>query len=382
VLATYFLLTAPFGTAALFTGVEFFQLLSLVGITYVQWPKLMDIVFAFAAIIGLDIDIIAPIQCHLRLSPQVNHFIVMLLPLLLASISIGCVSLWHVIRKKRTEQDLSANFNSIARLLMLGLVFGYMKLVVTSLEAVSCSSVQGESDQDGIDWFCLGEGSSGDKIVAFLGLVAFLVYGIGLPVVLYIVLHYFRDQVRTETEESSVVLEVARVFLLTYCDDRWWWTVFVLVRKLVFVLVVTLFPDLPILSLVFIVIVVMASAAMQWKESPYYEDTADDAEGVDSETVRSFSLLRHQTVDLFLHGSLIAIAILGIILIFISTSSNGRVGLGLFGLVAMIGSMLLLIAAAVHACKNRFSAEIISEKAATETLPDLESGIGDDEVVM
>jgi hypothetical protein len=204
------------------------------------------------------------------------------------------------------------------------------------------------------------------------------VYGIGLPVVLYIVLHHYRDEVWTGMERSSVVLEVARVFLLTYCDDRWWWTVFVLVRKLVFVLVVTLFPDLPILSLLFIVIVVVVSAAMQWKESPYYEDTADDAEGVDTDTVRSFSLLRHQTVDLILHGSLIAIAILGIPLIFVSTSSDGRVGLGLFGLVVMTGSILLLIAAAFHASKYRFSAETISDKATSETVTDLESAAVED----
>jgi hypothetical protein len=313
-LATYFLFTAPFGTAVLLVGVEFFQLLSLVGNTHVQWPKLMDFVFAFAAIIGLDIDIIIPFQCHLGLSPQVNHFIVMLRPLLLALISIGCVSLWHVIRKKRSEQDLLADMNLIAQLSMLGLVFGYMKLVVTSLEAVSCSSIQGENDQNGItypqiDWFCLGEGSSGDIIVAFLGLVSFFLYGIGLPVILYIVLHHYRDQVRLESGASnSVMLELARGFLLIYCEDRWWWTLFVLARKLVFVLVVTLFTDLLILSLLFILIVVIASAVMQWKESPCYEDTADDAEGVDSEDVRPFSLLRHQTADLILHGSLIAIA--------------------------------------------------------------------------
>jgi hypothetical protein len=51
----------------------------------------MDFVFAFAAIIGLDTDIIAPIQCHHGLSLHVNHFMVMLLsPLLRATISIGC----------------------------------------------------------------------------------------------------------------------------------------------------------------------------------------------------------------------------------------------------------------------------------------------------
>jgi hypothetical protein len=387
VLATFFLLTAPFGTAVLFVGVEFFQLLSLVGITHVLWPKMMHFVFAFAAIIGLDIDIISPIQCHLGLSPQANHFIVMLFPLLLAMTSTGCVSLWHVIQKKRTEQDFTANINTIARLLMLGLVFGYMKLVVTSLEAISCSSVQGKNGQGGIvdlkiDWFCLGEGSGGDKIVAFLGLVAFFLYGIGLPVVLYVVLRHYRDQVRTGTEVSSVVLELARIFLLTYCEDCWWWTVFVLARKLVFVLVVTLFPDLPILSLLFIVIVVIGSAAMQWKESPYYEDTADEAEGDETYAVRSFSLRRHQTVDLILHGSLIAIAILGVLLVFIATSLDGRVGLGLFGLVIMIGSILLLIVAAFQASKNRFSAETTSDKATDETVTELESGIVEDEAVM
>jgi hypothetical protein len=202
-----------------------------------------------------------------------------------------------------------------------------MKLVVTSLEAVSCSSIQGENDQGGIvdlkiDWFCLVEGSGGDKIAAFLGLIAFFLYGNGLPVVLYVMLRHYCNQVWTGMEESSVVLEVVCVFLLTYCNDRWWWTVFVLVRKLVFVLVVNLFPDHPILSLVFIVMAVMVLTAMQWEESPYYEDTLDNAEGVNCETVQSFSLLHHQTVDLILHGSLILIAILGIILISILRTSN------------------------------------------------------------
>jgi hypothetical protein len=36
--------------------------------------------------------------------------------------------MWHVIQKKRTEQDLTANNDLVAQLLMLGLVFGYMRL--------------------------------------------------------------------------------------------------------------------------------------------------------------------------------------------------------------------------------------------------------------
>jgi hypothetical protein len=340
----------------------------------------MDVAFAFAAIIGLDIDIIAPIQCHLGISPQVNHFIVMLLPLLLGATSLGYVSVWHTIRKKRTEEDLRANFNSLARLMMLGLVFGYMKLIVSSLEAVSCSSVQ-EENAVNVDWFCLGKGSGSDKIIAFLGLVAFFVYGIGLPVVLCIVLRRYRDPIRTETEDSSVLAEVSRVFLLPYCDDRWWWTVFVLVRKLVFVLVISFLPD-PVLGLAFIVIATIFSIAVQWKESPYYEDTAEDSEGSETVTVRSFSLLRHRTVDLILHGSLIAIAILGILFNFIKTTSDNRVGLGLIGIIVMVASMLLLIAAACRAYQNRFSAETSSPKTPSETIQDVERGVGEGEAVV
>jgi hypothetical protein len=219
--------------------------------------------------------------------------------------------------------------------------------------------------------FCLGEGSNGDIIVAFLGLVSFFLYGIGLPVVLYILLHHYRDQVWTGTDGSSVVLDLARVFLLTYGDDRWWRTVFLVVRKLVFVFMVTLFPDLFIPSLMLIVIVVMFSAGMQWKESPYYEDTADGAEGVDSEAVPSFSLLRHMTVDPILHGSLITIALFRIFLVFFSTTSNGRVGLGLFGLALMIGSMLLLIAATFRACKTALQQKSSATKLLVRPLQSL-----------
>ena len=78
--------------AVFFIAIEFFQLHSLVSITHVQWSKLMDVAFAFVAAIGLDIDIIAPIQCHLGLSLQVNHFILMLLLLLLGVTGIGSPS--------------------------------------------------------------------------------------------------------------------------------------------------------------------------------------------------------------------------------------------------------------------------------------------------
>jgi hypothetical protein len=48
----------------------------------------------------------------------------------------------------------------------------------------------------------------------------------------------------------------------------------------------------------------------------------------------------------------------------------------------MIGSILLLIDAAFHASKNRFSAESTSDKATDETVTELESGIVEDEVVL
>jgi hypothetical protein len=48
----------------------------------------------------------------------------------------------------------------------------------------------------------------------------------------------------------------------------------------------------------------------------------------------------------------------------------------------MIGSMLLLIAAAFHACKTRFSAEMTSDKATGETVTDLESRIVEDKILL
>jgi hypothetical protein len=47
----------------------------------------------------------------------------------------------------------------------------------------------------------------------------------------------------------------------------------------------------------------------------------------------------------------------------------------------MIGSMLLLVAAAFHACKNRLSAETFTDKASSETVLDLERGISEDEAI-
>ena len=384
-LVSYFILTAPFGTAVLFIGVEFLQLLSLVGITHVQWPKVMEIMFAFAAIVGLDIDIIAPMQCHFRLTSQEGHAVTMLLPLILSVTSICCLRLWYAFGRM-SDANLKSRMNSIARLVMLGLVFGYMKLVLTSFEAVACSSIQ-RTDEDGlgdrgIDWFCFGGGNGGDKTIAIMGLVAFFIYGIGLPTGLCLMLRHYRENVRTDAQEAGVMIEIARVFLLTYCDDRWWWSVFVMARKLAFVLMVAFFQDVPILSLVFILIVTSFSATMQWKDSPYFQDTDEDVEGQEQQSKRSFSLFRHQTVDLILHGSIIATAILGILLTSISPTSDGRVGLGIFGLLTMIGSITLLLFAAFRSFKNRLDVEKLSEQPAMDesdaTILDLEGGIDED----
>ncbi len=383
-LLAYFLLTAPFGTAILFIGVEFFQLLSLVGITHVPWPNVMEIVFAFSAIIGLDIDIIAPVQCHLRLTSQQGHAITMLLPVILSAISIGGLRLWYYAFGKMSDENLKSRTNSVVRVVMLGLFFGYMKLVLTSLEAVACSSIERNDDIDrNIDWFCFAQGNTGDKVIAMMGTFALFVYGIGLPVVLCLVLRHYRDQVRNETEDAGVVVEVAKVFLLTYCDDRWWWSVFVLVRKFAFVFMVTFFQDVPILSLVFLVAVTGLSAAMQWYESPYFQDTDEDAEEVEPESTRSFSLFRHQTVDLILHGSIAATAILGVLMISISPTSDGRVGLGMFGLLVMIGSLVLLFIAAFRSFKNGIQHEdkLPDEGSMDEsdgTSQDLESGLSEE----
>jgi hypothetical protein len=72
-----------------------------------------------------------------------------------------------------------------------------------------------------IDWSCLGKDSGSNKIIAFLGLNAFFGYGIGLPIIRHIVLRRYRYPIWTETVDFNIVIEVTRVFLLTYRDDRW-----------------------------------------------------------------------------------------------------------------------------------------------------------------
>jgi hypothetical protein len=388
-LVAFFVITTPYCSAVLFIGVEYFQVLSLVGITLVGWPRIMEIIFAFAALFGIDLDIIAPMQCHFGISPQGSTAIILMLPVLLSIIGVFCIFLSFAFGRV-SKKDLRRNLKNILRMVCLGLFFGYQKLVLTSLEAVTCSTVQrlGENGVEGreIDWFCFGDGDGKDKVFALLGLLGVAVYGLGLPTYLGYLLYHYHDDVEESTghiEDPTVLAEMAHLFLLPYQDDHWWWGAFVLARKFAYVNMVVFFRDAPILSLVFIEVVSLLSAAALWKQSPYCQDKTDDEvrkieeenENINSrdnqhmtdeenefKTGRKNTLFfktffRNQTVDLVLHGSIILVVALGLLFVGLPDDSDARVGLGIMGLLVISPSLFYLVGAGIYRSRFRSSGE-------------------------
>jgi hypothetical protein len=343
-----FIKMAPCCTAILFIGIEYLQLLFLLGITHVPWTGTLEQLYRFLGIFALDLNAAVPLQCYLDLNPQGEHVLILTLPI----IGLALPLLWirvHLHKDWLTRDEGRAKRRTCANNFAVWIFLGYAKLLLTSLEAMSCSTLQdGVFSEETIDWFCLSSGSTNERYAAMIGAAGLILYGMAYPV--WVVQHLKGAHATKETagkisavHDKSLFWTARKRFLRPFQPSAWWWTAFLLGRKFILVCGVIFFQDVPFLTLTFFLVLIIISQILQRCNPPYI-----DHEEINSENSKTRDIFRFKTVDMVLHACLIYATLFGLIFLLVSETADARVGLTILVLLVLIPSFVYLLLAACH----------------------------------
>jgi hypothetical protein len=384
-LVIYLLNVAPCCTAILFIGMEHLQILVLLGTVHVPWTRTIDNFYWILSVFVLDLEAAVPLQCHVGLPPQANHMLVLILPILFYLVPLVFFQVHHA-RGKISRVIVKLRMRRVKNWLAIGLFFGTAKLLLTSFEAISCSSLQDRGHEENpIDWFCVSSGDIWGALGSVCGIAGFFAYGVACP---WWVIHNL-----SITQEEDLIHDFpvvrggrhaprdmnhwTRLFLRPFERASWWWTGFLLGRKCVLVTLIFLLQDAPFLTLTLIMILLVLSEIIQENKRPYAHDNEvnhQDDEPIDEEVehhdgnpdevmMAQQPTRRHlwklSTVGLVLHCCLVFGIMLALIFLAISDEAKAaRVALTTMFLIVMVPSLIYLVVAACSCirrdCRHSF----------------------------
>ena len=329
--------------AKFFIGVEYLQILFLLGRTDVPWPQALDRVFAFLGIFAVDLNAIIPFHCYLRFSPYLENVFILVIPTFLVFLARFIIDRRQpTIADTGTSKESQTRMQRVYDILAFALFLGYANLLLTSFDAISCSAFQkGEFSMERVDWFCLSNGNAKEKFAAMIGLAGFLAYGLTYPV------WFFRNILRVrnaEVTKSSASHELhlwTRYFLQPFHPSSWWWTAFLLGRKFALAAAVFFLQGAPLLTLTSFIILIMLSEIAQ-RSCPIYHD---NFRGDKQDSSTAFGYCRcflPSTLDISLQVCLIYTSAFGLIFLGLSENIKARPGLTVLVLLVLLPSFLYL----------------------------------------
>jgi hypothetical protein len=303
-------------SAILWMGLEYLQLVYLLGIVPVPSHYILERVHTIIAIFALDLDAGFSWQCLLGLSRPLAELWILVLPILIGSI------LWVLSKLIKDMPD-------ITRWMAIGLYLGHFKLVLTSLEALHCS----ESS-----WFCRDP-----MISSVLGIVGLVLYGAGFPLWLLWNLQKSSDKAAEWTKD----------FAFPTC---WWWMGFWMLRKSILAILFLVFFRTPFLILTGLLVSLMLSELIQRCSSPFPEDCKGRN--------RWF---RNATVDMILQVCLIGLTGLSFLSLAIPEDKRANgLAITILFLVVWVPSVIYWVAALLH-CHFSCSCGRLDEKSTAST---------------
>ena len=358
VLMVFLVATSPCCTATVLIGIEYLQLIYLLGIVHVPWADILKQAFRILSIFSLDIDAAVPLQCYLGVPPQLNHVLVLMLPVLLFMVPYLLLRIYQATGRT-TEAYTKLRLQRVKYWLAIGTFIGCGKLLFTSFEAIGCSTLQDEDFIDNeIDWFCISSNNVTGSLVSLVGVTGFLGYGVAFPWWFIQSLSTTHQVDRNNESQASHEFTTAitdinhwtKFFLRPFQAKSWWWSGFLLGRKCVLVVIIFILQDEPFLTLTFVMVLLMISEAIQQRKSPIWHNH-DESEGLTPKHDGEASPPRRRiwklsTIDLVLHCCLMFAITLGMFFLAIPEESGlVRFAMTITFFAVMGGSLTYLILA-------------------------------------
>ncbi|VEU35746.1 unnamed protein product [Pseudo-nitzschia multistriata] len=284
-------------TALVWWGIEYLQMIYFIGILSIQWSPIAEFVFVrLLPVFALDLNASFSLQCVIGKNwPQqesADHLFILSLPLLVAIL----LTFISKISSSRCIRD-----ESVSRWMTLILHMGYLKLVLTSLQIIHLPE----------SWTAdvLSSWTKSDPFYATMcGLAGLLFYGGAFPLWLVQSISHFhrlnlalvrddtpddtfigndeersaeikRQQIikRKQTRRKKELFQTIGILPIILGPKAWWWPGFWMLRKMLFSVLLVLFPDKPVLLLIIFLLVHFLSVIIQQCTLPLVHEDQDQA---------------------------------------------------------------------------------------------------------
>lgn len=222
----------------LWMGLEYMQLLYLMALIPFPNTKAFQVLVSIVSTFALDTDATFSLQCMHGISQQADQALILMLPLIIGPI------LWIVQKIHKELPDITGGICVVFYL-------GHTKLLLTSIEAMRCSPSS---------WFC-----SEKKLVAILGILGLVMYGLILPFLLV-------RSLRIADLESQQSFANSWKRRFPYQPGCWKWTAFLMARKTILIAILVASMEKSYLTLAFFLITLLSSEIVQRFCLPHPED--------------------------------------------------------------------------------------------------------------
>ena len=261
----------------LWIGLDYCQLLYLLSIATLPWNDILEEFQNVLSIFALDLDATFSLQCLIGLSPHAEKVWSLLIPLLLG-LFLSILS--HVCK------EMPKTVGWIAT----GVYLGYVKLILTSLEAIQCTA-------SSPSWFCK-EHTTTESI----GIAGLVLYGSFFP--LWLLWNLQRTSRREYDDKDSKLSGSEWAYNYPFHATLWWWAAVWLLRKVSIVVVMIVFPDAKSLVLLAITTSIVVIEIFQRYYSPFPQQDIS----------KQKSTFGHASVDTTLRACLLIISALSYVL--------------------------------------------------------------------
>ena len=369
--------------------IDFFQCLSLLGTVSVPWPSVLQKTFAAMLVFNFDMDAVAPPDCSFEYVSYQDKVVALLsipffLGLILAGISwifVGMKKLFSISTYGRTFYHM----HTAVGLMTMLLYFAYLKLSMVAAEALGCAFYEVKKEDQlntaflrHMDWLCSSHQVSNGTMTTAAGTSAFLLYTLGFPVIMAMIL--LREKARLRIQEDLTLrlkdienrnplsLKYRRCYGSLYCiyEPRfWYWSLVVLFRKFLLSISASFINNNSTLEMIILAFIFFFSGIAQYRCRPYLRtakemrDTAFSEENNIGDMIGSageypkkgrFQIIRsfiksHNNLDVILHGTLCCLSLFGMLISESEGAENLARSTGAAAITVTTASIFLLIGA-------------------------------------
>eukprot|EP01138_Halocafeteria_seosinensis_P004698 gb/GECG01004804.1/.p1 GENE.gb/GECG01004804.1/~~gb/GECG01004804.1/.p1 ORF type:complete len:2888 (+),score=298.40 gb/GECG01004804.1/:1-8664(+) len=275
--------------AAFTIGIDYFQVLALFARTRVRWPMVMERTLQALSFFNLNLELAAP-SCWMSPPPtfEVKWMATMAVPILAISLlSIIYVTryFYKLVVLRLPSKLRHTHINAIIATAMVIMYVLYIFLVRRTLDIFNCAPTDppdGNLYMAGRTDIVCWESPVHVNLLVPLATIALVVYVAAFPIFAFTLLKKNKENVKhdqilrahgygnsTLTNPNYIFRRRFQRLYHLFKPGKWYWVMFILMRKFLIALTALMFRSSPIYQLAMTLLVIFVSFVLQTRNQPY-----------------------------------------------------------------------------------------------------------------